>query len=441
MKAYKQLFGNADPFHFECPLPLAIRGFMETQSNASDSEVQRACCEAYRKLSWPYQFPECTELTECPSCFQASASSELARHPPASLAGAAWAAVVTTKGHAKRKWGWMASKLHSKVTGFLSHAPGAELVDGKRMRAALGNGLDHPEVDLCPKIGDWEVNMLNEEDNNIHARIFKSRSAKLAIIAFRGTQATSMKNWQVDADIKRKRLPLGPGEGAPGTLVHEGFLTALERVLPLVKRWIAGYMFHYGAVPRDWQVVFTGHSLGGALAILATTIAEAENWNRKPDVTITWGAPRVADSNLSAWWESQELCHRLLRVNTYNDVIHWFPFKKMWNWWSVARDMMSCVTQMSECLKRSPTEMLFAGDKHVVFSDTNRWMHVCNESEFVVPAAMEGLNEHLQDFNPIGAVLSHFVANCRFGYSYGVMHGGIAQHDAHCGLEPSMCAG
>ena len=43
------------------------------------------------------------------------------------------------------------------------------------------------------------------------------------------------------------------------TYVHEGFLTALEHVLPHVKRWVDGYIFGlFNAVPKDWASQTSG---------------------------------------------------------------------------------------------------------------------------------------------------------------------------------------
>merc|ERR1719203_2583615 len=130
---------------------------------------------------------------------------------------------------------------------------------------------------------------------------------------------TSFKNWQVDANLRRVGLQLG--EGGPTTEVHKGFLESLERVLPRVKTWIKGSFMGVGAIPKDWTLLFTGHSLGGALAVLAATMVELEGWQRRPDAVVVFGAPRVADGVLGAWWRERGLCRRLLRVNTYNDVV------------------------------------------------------------------------------------------------------------------------
>lgn len=48
---------------------------------------------------------------------------------------------------------------------------------------------------------------------NIHARVFKSARKKLAIVAFRGTQFESMRNWRIDADIQRLPMTLFGGKG------------------------------------------------------------------------------------------------------------------------------------------------------------------------------------------------------------------------------------
>jgi len=296
-------------------------------------------------------------------------------------------------------------------------------------RVAAGLGKLH-EVNLCPNIEDWDVVVLNEDDNNLHARAYKSASAKIAVVVFRGTEMTSVSNWEVDANLKTTELSLG--DDGVKTLVHKGFLKAVERVLPSIQKWVQGYVFHLvGAVPSDWKLLFTGHSLGGALALLATTLAEARDWARKPDATIVFGAPRVGDAALDKWWEARGLCGKLLRVNVYNDAIHWMPFLNSWKWTEMVRDFLGCMSNKKACLKRGPAAPA------VQLSD--RWTHVCSSSEVLVPGAARGINLHMKDFSPMGGVLSHFISNCLYGYAYGVANSGIMEHDEHCGIDSSIC--
>merc|ERR1712232_350035 len=91
---------------------------------------------------------------------------------------------------------------------------------------------------------------------------------------------TSMGNWMVDANLRTMSLKLE--DGMPKALVHEGFLKVVKRLLPRIKKWVNGYALGLiGAIPPDWTLIFTGHCLGGALAILAATLAEVEGWHHQ----------------------------------------------------------------------------------------------------------------------------------------------------------------
>jgi hypothetical protein len=328
----------------------------------------------------------------------------------------------------------MSSLLGSTILG--GGKIGDTKVDGKRLVASIGNGMADMDANLCPSVSDWEEVMLNDESDNIHARVLKSASARLAVVVFRGTQMTSMKNWQVDANLLRTKLKLG--DGFPDTEVHEGFLKSLERVLPRVKTWLNGnFGGLVGGVPKDWTVLFTGHSLGGALATLAATLAELHQWDQKPHAVVVFGAPRVADGTLSAWWKARGLCNRLLRINTYNDVIHYMPLKTAFRWWEVAGDFMKCASDISSCMERGPAALMGNG-AGTTFSD--RWEHICgDESELIVKSAVKGVNKHLDQFSAIGGAMAHFIDNCLYGYSFGVLGSGLPAVDRYCGISPAIC--
>lgn len=76
-------------------------------------------------------------------------------------------------------------------------------------------------------------------------------------------------------------LPLPwPGGGK----VHRGFVGALDRVWSQIEGQLDGL---------DMPVLYTGHSLGGALATLAAS-------RRPPDTLYTFGSPRVGDKEFVA---------------------------------------------------------------------------------------------------------------------------------------------
>lgn len=459
MDAYEKLLGDNDPFLFRCPVPGVVPVGINLPGGINQ---QQSCCAGYNHLGWPFQFNECRDMGLCTTCWEETSQAQMSTHPAIGFVAAAWAASVTVTGVTKPRYGWLNQKIQSSVGDLLSgdFAKKLPVVDDaevktNRMEVRIGHGLMGGKADVCPRIHDWQIDMLNEAEENIHARVFRSKSAKLAIVAFRGTQIQSMRNWHVNTDVKRVPLDLGNGNI---TMVHEGFMKVLEHVLPQVKRWVDGYVFGlFDAVPKDWDLIFTGHSLGGALATLAATKAELDKWTRTPRATVVFGSPRVADGALDQYWQSRGLCDRLIRVNTYNDMIHVMPFAKMWSAWTTGSGVWDAATGAVDCLKspldcfvhgahsaeRQAASMLpFQHDaspdtKSIVISDA--WSHVCPSSEILVPGRVKGVNQELEELSLFGGVLAHLTDNCFYGYAYGVMHSNITTFDKYCGVTPLVC--
>jgi len=95
------------------------------------------------------------------------------------------------------------------------------------------------------------------------------------------------------------------------------------------------------------------------------------------------------------------------------------------------RDFAGCLADLEACRARGPIAPA------VELSD--RWTHVCRESEFLVPGAARGVNVHLSDFSPVGGALAHLTSQCLYGYAFGVAHGGIMEQDRYCGIGPAIC--
>ena len=99
----------------------------------------------------------------------------------------------------------------------------------------------------------------------------------MLILAFRGTQP-SIKD--VFTDVKAD-LVSAPGGGR----IHRGFLEAYQKVEDQIAQTLDKY--------KKLPLYITGHSLGGALALVATRYLGSDSTG----ATYTYGCPRVADDD------------------------------------------------------------------------------------------------------------------------------------------------
>lgn len=97
----------------------------------------------------------------------------------------------------------------------------------------------------------------------------------MLVVAFRGTQPSIA---DVVTDLKAMLVP-----ARTSGRVHDGFMEAFERVESRIADVIKRH--------RKTPVYFTGHSLGGALAMIATRYLDSDSTG----ATYTFGCPRVAD--------------------------------------------------------------------------------------------------------------------------------------------------
>ncbi|XP_078446985.1 triacylglycerol lipase OBL1-like [Wolffia australiana] len=156
-------------------------------------------------------------------------------------------------------------------------------------------------------------NCWNDHTNQITTQVFmfrdKRRQPELVVTAFRGTGAFDMAQWCVDFDISWYEIP-DVGK------VHGGFYKALG--LPKKGSWPKSVAHSLGQPPSAYTVVrdemaaavkrepgvqllVTGHSLGGALAVLLPAVLAM---NGEDDIlkslagVYTFGQPRVGDEKL-----------------------------------------------------------------------------------------------------------------------------------------------
>jgi hypothetical protein len=134
------------------------------------------------------------------------------------------------------------------------------------------------------------------------AKGYLATSPHLAVLAFRGTEATNIRDLLTDAEFPLENW-------VKGGRAHEGFSDAIHQIWPAV-------------VPALEQVAgpiyFTGHSLGAALATLASSL-------HRPTALYTIGSPRVGDQAFT-------LTLAGLRAERYEDccdIVCQVPFEEL----------------------------------------------------------------------------------------------------------------
>lgn len=119
------------------------------------------------------------------------------------------------------------------------------------------------------------VQTFNEGDTQ--AFLAKREIDQIAVLAFRGTEANSWKDVKTDLNARFYK-------GQDGVKVHTGFRTAYNQVRAQVQLAVDG-------LPEGYSLYLTGHSLGGALAVVATRDLERDGLA----ACYTFGSPRVGN--------------------------------------------------------------------------------------------------------------------------------------------------
>ena len=139
---------------------------------------------------------------------------------------------------------------------------------------------------------------------------FVGSDGDMTIVAFAGSD--SLKDWMTNAQCQMTEIEL-PGDYF--LQVHKGFYSAYstvgDRVQSLIEEHSEG---------KTKRLIFTGHSLGGALATLAALKCRVLD---QPHKVITFGAPRVGSLALASYMRKN-----VIRVVGGGDPIPHTP----WPW-------------------------------------------------------------------------------------------------------------
>ncbi|KXN74475.1 alpha/beta-hydrolase, partial [Conidiobolus coronatus NRRL 28638] len=160
-----------------------------------------------------------------------------------------------------------------------------------------------------------EVVYLNNNEFESGGFLGVNSAQRMIVISFKGTK--NFKNWLSNLQFKLTDFPVADGEGIQ---VHSGFNEAADAIYPQVRLAVLNAIRKY----PGYQLVSTGHSLGGAMATLLAFKVAQEGIIRWENIKIvTFGQPRIGNKAFADYLNSKPLS--IARVTTKGDFISISP--------------------------------------------------------------------------------------------------------------------
>jgi len=137
--------------------------------------------------------------------------------------------------------------------------------------------------------------------NGTQAFLAKRESDKMAILAFRGTQKEDPRDIITD-------LQANFYQDAKGAKIHDGFYRAFQCVENEIKSVCEGL--------KEYSLYVTGHSLGGAIALIATRALNSDNLA----ACYTYGSPKVGNEEFD-----DDIKPPIYRIVNAYDIVPFSP--------------------------------------------------------------------------------------------------------------------
>ncbi len=159
-----------------------------------------------------------------------------------------------------------------------------------------------------------------------NTQVYVARNDKVLLIAFRGSQAPNtldgLKDWLLTNASDYLILPEGQigtdfAAAGVGARFHRGFMAALHEIWEPLYTTVAK-----ATESSDRPLWITGHSLGGALALLAAWRLQ-RNFITVHEI-VTFGAPMIGNEAAAQAFE-QELTGKVFRYVNFEDPVPLLP--------------------------------------------------------------------------------------------------------------------
>lgn len=149
----------------------------------------------------------------------------------------------------------------------------------------------HSELRIAQQLAEQYANVQFLEvppSSGYDTELFVAANDSSMVVAFRGTEENSLEDWVNNIDNRAF-----PYQG--GTL-HQGFWEALDAIWNLLWKQMQDFD------NKNKKIWLTGHSQGGALAMLAARRLAAENIDVQG--VYTYGQPKIGDMLFAANYDS-----------------------------------------------------------------------------------------------------------------------------------------
>ncbi|KAJ9070835.1 hypothetical protein DSO57_1003300 [Entomophthora muscae] len=180
----------------------------------------------------------------------------------------------------------------------------------------------------CPAtfLAKWDCRFCRKVDHKIeflaelvHSKMETSgyvaldHTSKKIIITYRGTNNSANR-------VTNLKINTVPFRAVPkkNVQVHTGFLESATSLLPQTKKMIKE--IKNNPKTKNYKYMFTGHSLGGAMAVLVAIQLKNDLGIKWSDITIvTYGQPRTGNIPFAQWFNRQPVA--VARVVNANDPV------------------------------------------------------------------------------------------------------------------------
>lgn len=154
--------------------------------------------------------------------------------------------------------------------------------------------------DTLPELQEYQCQLLNGS-NGSDVQVLVCTNDSTQIFVFRGTESIT------DACIDLSFIKQHFRDSAPGVKVHSGFLYQYNDIFDKLVR----------IFDNNKKIIFTGHSLGGALATLAA--ADCKHFAQNYITCVTFGAPRVGNYHFVKYFN--RVVHQSERYVLGDDIV------------------------------------------------------------------------------------------------------------------------